>query len=271
MRVPAAYVAAILVICACVISGAYLSSCGGKRARSEATEAPDKDDMPPYMRTEGAATPLDRSIARQSRTIETGRATKPQEVGPKVIGPPIELPAGLPEIDPTELEKEPEDVNDPGVRIEMANGGEIIIELFATKAPLTTAHFVEIVKDGFFDGLSFHRSDEMCIQGGDATLAGKQAWGKKVNLEVSGVPFDAGSVGMARTQDPNSADSQFFIAKKRAEHLDTGYANFGQVLKGMKVVLALPARGLEASAATSPISPDARMKKVSLVRFKGWE
>jgi len=268
MRVRAACIAAILVICACVVSGVLLSSCKGRKGPSETTDARGKENMPPYLRTE--ETPLDRSIARQSRTTETGRATKPEPVAPKVMAPPLELPEGLPEIDPATLDKKPEDVNDPGVKIEMLKGGEIILELFATKAPNTTAHFVNIVKTGFFDGLSFPRSDELCVQGGDATLAGKQAWGKKVDLEVSGIPFDAGSVGMARTDDPNSAESQFFIGKKRAAHLDTGYANFGQVLKGMKVVLGLPARSLDTEAATSPISPSAQMKKVSLVRFKGW-
>jgi len=282
MRVRGACIAAIIVICASVLPVLLLSSCKGKGKAAKPAEVLDDENKPAYMRTE--ETNLDRGYARQSRAAETGRAKTPEPVAaqvqngekgapataPEKSGPSsLQLPEGLPEVDPASLGKKPDDVDDPGVKIEMADGGEILIEMFATKAPKTTGHFVEIVKTGFFDGLSFHRSDDMCIQGGDATLVGKQPWGKTVDLEVSGLPFDAGSVGMARTDDPNSADSQFFICKLRAANLDKGYANFGQVLKGMKVVIALPERALGAVAGSSPIPPEAQMKKVSLVRFKG--
>lgn len=127
--------------------------------------------------------------------------------------------------------------------IEMENGKEIKLELYPEKAPLTVANFEKLVADKFYDGLTFHRIiSGFMIQGGcpkgDGTGGPKERI--KGEFSANGVPNDIkhnrGVLSMARSMDPNSAGSQFFIMHKDAPHLDGQYAAFGKVIEGMETV-----------------------------------
>lgn len=125
------------------------------------------------------------------------------------------------------------------------NRGPIVIELFADKAPKTTANFLQYVKDGHYKGTIFHRViPGFVIQGGgfDAKMTQKATRAPIENEASNGVKNDRGTLSMARTNDPNSATSQFFINLSNNVALDfggparPGYAVFGRVVKGMEVV-----------------------------------
>ena len=129
------------------------------------------------------------------------------------------------------------------VVITMENGKQIKIELYPDKAPQTVKNFEKLVNDGFYNGLCFHRVIEgFMIQGGCplGTGTGGPGWRIKGEFLANGVPndlkHDRGVLSMARSIDPNSAGSQFFIMHQKAPHLDGQYAAFGKVVEGMDVV-----------------------------------
>ncbi|MBQ9121268.1 MAG: peptidylprolyl isomerase [Clostridia bacterium] len=129
------------------------------------------------------------------------------------------------------------------VKIEMENGGIITLELDPAAAPITVANFEKLVKEGFYDGLIFHRViSGFMIQGGDPTGTGRGGSDEKIKGEFSanGVKNDLkhtrGVISMARSMNPNSASSQFFIMHADAPHLDGSYAAFGHVTSGIEVV-----------------------------------
>lgn len=114
--------------------------------------------------------------------------------------------------------------------------GNIVFKLYPQKAPVTVSRILTLVKEGFYDGLIFHRViPDFVIQGGDPTGTGLNGSGKKLKAEFNDIQHIAGTVAMARAQDPDSADSQFYIALNRAEHLDKNYTVFGQVVSGLDV------------------------------------
>ncbi len=116
--------------------------------------------------------------------------------------------------------------------------GTIIIELFPDAAPNTVANFASKASSNFYNGLIFHRIEDWVAQGGDPL--GNGTGGGEMPTELNNNPFIRGSVGVARRDDINiSNDSQFFITKTDASHLDSLYTNFGQVTSGMEVVDAL--------------------------------
>jgi peptidyl-prolyl cis-trans isomerase B (cyclophilin B) len=128
------------------------------------------------------------------------------------------------------------------------NKGDITIELFTDKAPITTKNFIELIESKFYDGIIFHRVEPgFVIQVGDdltKTLPiddpsiGTGGSKKTIPLEVSPELklSSAGVLSMARTMDPNSASSQFFITLDKTPHLDMQYAVFVNVTKGLDVV-----------------------------------
>ena len=129
------------------------------------------------------------------------------------------------------------------VTIQMENGKEIKIELYPDVAPATVENFVNLVKDGFYDGLIFHRViPGFMIQGGCPQGNGMGGPGHTIKGEfaANGVKNDLkhtrGVLSMARSGNPNSAGSQFFIMHADAPHLDGQYAAFGKVIEGMDVV-----------------------------------
>ena len=129
------------------------------------------------------------------------------------------------------------------VIIEMENGKQIKLELYPDVAPITVENFEKLVKQGFYDGLIFHRViSGFMIQGGcpDGTGMGGPGWHIKGEFAANGVKNDLkhtrGVISMARAQMPDSAGSQFFIMHETSPHLDGQYAAFGKVIEGMDVV-----------------------------------
>jgi cyclophilin family peptidyl-prolyl cis-trans isomerase len=141
-----------------------------------------------------------------------------------------------------------------------ATGKTIVFELKESDAPNTCANFRKYVNDGFFDGLIFHRViDGFMIQGGGFTpsLTQKTATYSPINLEISpNLRHIDGAVAMARTNDPNSATSQFYICDGAQTSLDDQYAVFGQVTSGMEHVRAISAvqTGTEGGMSDVPVS-----------------
>lgn len=129
------------------------------------------------------------------------------------------------------------------IRITMQNGKTIDIELDHSAAPITCENFEKLVKDGFYNGLTFHRVIRgFMIQGGDpqGTGMGGPGWHIKGEFLQNGVAnpikHTRGVISMARSMDPNSAGSQFFIMHADSDYLDGQYAAFGMVLGGLDTV-----------------------------------
>ncbi|MBL9034618.1 MAG: peptidylprolyl isomerase [Rhodospirillaceae bacterium] len=115
--------------------------------------------------------------------------------------------------------------------------GRVVIQLRPDKAPVTVARIKELARQGFYDGTPFHRViPGFMAQGGDPTGTGTGGSGKSLPAEFSDIRHDRGTVSMARSSSPNSADSQFFICFAPAPHLDGQYTAFGQVVEGMEFV-----------------------------------
>ncbi len=152
------------------------------------------------------------------------------------------------------------------VVIEMENGKNIEIELYPEIAPISCENFEKLVKQGFYDGLTFHRViPGFMIQGGCplGTGTGGPGWQIKGEFASNGVKNDLkhtrGVLSMARSMMPNSAGSQFFIMHEDAPHLDGQYAAFGKVVSGMDAVDEIAAA--ETDANDKPRVPQ-RMKRV---------
>ena len=112
--------------------------------------------------------------------------------------------------------------------------GQVTIELRPDLAPNHVARIKELAREGFYDGIVFHRVIEgFMAQGGDPTGTGMSGSGKNLDAEFSAEPHVRGICSMARAQDPNSADSQFFIVFDEARFLDNQYTVWGQVIDGM--------------------------------------
>lgn len=152
------------------------------------------------------------------------------------------------------------------VVIEMENGKKIKLELYPEVAPITVENFTKLVKEGFYDGLIFHRViSGFMIQGGDPEGTGMGGSKDKIKGEFAenGVPNDLkhtrGVISMARTSFPNSASSQFFIMHKDSPFLDGKYAAFGKVVEGIEVVDEIA--GVQTDYSDKPVV-DQVMKKV---------
>jgi cyclophilin family peptidyl-prolyl cis-trans isomerase len=115
--------------------------------------------------------------------------------------------------------------------------GRVVIELRPDLAPKHVARIKELVRQGFYDGIVFHRVIEgFMAQTGDPTGTGTGGSGQKIDAEFSKEPFKRGTLGMARAQSPNSADSQFFIMFANGDFLNGQYTVWGQVVEGMEFV-----------------------------------
>lgn len=117
--------------------------------------------------------------------------------------------------------------------------GDITVELNEDKAPVTAGNFIDLAKKGFYDGLNFHRVEPgFVIQGGCPQGTGMGGSGKNIPLEIHpDLRHDAaGTLAMARSQNPNSASSQFYITLAATPFLDDNYAVFGKVTDGLDVV-----------------------------------
>lgn len=128
----------------------------------------------------------------------------------------------------------------PIVTIEMESGNTIKAELYPQVAPNTVRNFVNLIQKGYYDGLIFHRViPGFMIQGGCPEKTGMGGPGYSIKGEFTNNNFDndlehdRGVLSMARTMDPDSAGSQFFIMVQHSPHLDNQYASFGKVIEGM--------------------------------------
>ena len=153
-----------------------------------------------------------------------------------------------------EVEPAPEDIsvvdaNDVGsytAVIDVENYGTITVDLDGTAAPETVKNFVSLAQDGFYDGLTFHRIiDGFMIQGGDPDGNGTGGSDQTIRGEFSengvenNLSHTRGAISMARSDDYDSASSQFFIVHENSTYLDGSYAAFGYVIEGMDVVDAI--------------------------------
>lgn len=162
----------------------------------------------------------------------------------------------------------------PVITITMENGGEITAELYPDLAPNTVVNFISLIEEGFFDGLIFHRvMPGFMIQGGDPKGDGSGDPGYSIAGEFTANGFEnplsheRGVLSMARTNDPNSAGSQFFIVVSDSPELDDEYAAFGRVLEGMEVADEIVQA--ERDFRDKPVE-EQRMKTVT-VDTKGYE
>ena len=131
------------------------------------------------------------------------------------------------------------------------NHGRIVLRFFNDKAPGHVANFKKLAREGFYDGTKFHRViPGFMIQGGDPnsrsdnrSIHGTGGPGYKVNQEFNDTPHDRGILSAARSGDPNSAGSQFFLMHARSPHLDRQYTAYGEIVEGLDVldkIVALP-------------------------------
>lgn len=159
----------------------------------------------------------------------------------------------------------------PIVTIEMENGDIMKAELYPDIAPNTVNNFISLVKKGFYDGVIFHRViNGFMIQGGDPKGTGTGGPGYCIRGEFTHNGFQndlkhtPGVLSMARTMDPDSAGSQFFIIHEASPHLDGDYAAFGQIIEGMDVVNRIAA--VRTDYRDKPRKKQA-MKKVTVETF----
>ena len=157
--------------------------------------------------------------------------------------------------------------------IEVKDYGTIEVALNANVAPITVSNFCHLAEEGFYDGLTFHRIIEgFMIQGGDPNGDGTGGAEKNIKGEFSSngvennIPHVRGTISMARSQDPDSASSQFFIMQETAEHLDGEYAAFGNVTSGIEVVDAI-CENVPVEDANGTVAPENQpvISKISVV------
>ena len=160
----------------------------------------------------------------------------------------------------------------PGEIPPSADGKTFIVTLHPEDAPISCENFEKLVKEGFYDGLTFHRVvDDFMAQGGNGATAGKEAESIKGEFTKNGVENNRkhvrGTVSMARTPDPDSASSQFFICYTTCDYLDGSYAAFGEVTQGMDVVdnFLKVERSLGSDGAISSPNTAIVMEKVEMI------
>ncbi len=157
------------------------------------------------------------------------------------------------------------------VRINMESGKSMVVKLDSTNAPITVANFQKLVKEGFYNGLIFHRVIAgFMVQGGDPTGTGMSGSKQTIKGEFlmngvrNGISHKRGVISMARTNVPDSASSQFFICHADATFLDGQYAAFGAVVDGIDAVDEIAAAPTDRM--DKPLKPQ-RMKEVYFVKI----
>ena len=172
-------------------------------------------------------------IAPTANPVAQVAATPTEAVAPAAAAPATGGPVDL-TVDEAGLSK--------AVVTMETDKGTIKFKFYAKDAPNTTKRFVELIQSNFYNGLNFHRYEPgFVIQGGDPQGNGTGGSGQKLKAEFNARKHVLGTVAMARAQDPDSADSQFYIVLAPAPHLDGNYTAFGQVSEGLDVVQALRA------------------------------
>ncbi len=212
----------LAVLCAAVLSAAMLTGCGGTKESAEKTKtetATEKSDSKEETVSDEEAEKAGFSDGEESSSQDENKEKA------AVLDTSSEL-TGI-----------------HHAQIIVKDYGEIQVELDADTAPITVTNFVKLAQDGFYDGLTFHRiMYGFMVQGGDPLGNGTGGADEEIKGEFAnnGVENDIshtrGVISMARSMDPNSASSQFFIVHKDSTFLDGDYAGFGHVTEGMDVV-----------------------------------
>jgi cyclophilin family peptidyl-prolyl cis-trans isomerase len=190
---------------------------------------------------------------------KSGQQAESPKAPPPSSAPPTPQPSAPPPSPPP-----PPSVSTNPVAIVETSMGTFKIELFADKAPHTVQNFIELVNRGFYKNMIFHRVVAgFVIQTGDPTGTGRGGSERSIKLEIHpDLKHDrAGIVGMARSQDPDSATSQFYITLGPAPHLDGKYAIFGRVIQGLEVVMAIGQ--VEVGPGDRPVVP-VELKSISM-------
>lgn len=149
----------------------------------------------------------------------------------------------------------------PIVTMNIKDYGTVTLELYPEKAPNTVNNFVTLANSGFYDGLTFHRIIEgFMIQGGDPEGIGTGGPGYTIPGEFASngytendLQHNKGVISMARSQDPDSAGSQFFIMSADSPHLDGDYAAFGEVTSGIEIIEQI--EKVETGTMDKPVDP----------------
>ena len=164
-------------------------------------------------------------------------------------------------------------VNANEVAVIKTSAGEMTVEFWSDAAPKTVENFKVLAKKGFYDGTAFHRIIKgFMIQGGDPLTKDPTAearWGTgdpgyKIKAEFNDRPHVKGVLSMARSANPDSAGSQFFICLDTAPHLDKKYTAFGKVTKGLDVLEAIGNTPVSPSATGEPSKPQKRIEVQSV-------
>jgi peptidyl-prolyl cis-trans isomerase B (cyclophilin B) len=165
-------------------------------------------------------------------------------------------------------EKKPMDTNQKEVAVLKTSDGEMVVEFWPEVAPKTVENFKKLAREGFYDGTAFHRIMRgFMIQGGDPNtkdLSRESSYGTggpgyKIPAEFNDRPHLRGVLSMARSADPNSAGSQFFVCLGTASSLDHQYTAFGKVIKGLDVLDKIGATPVTRSASGEASKPTTRV------------
>ena len=174
---------------------------------------------------------------------------------------------------PPKPEPQAVNANTNDVAVIKTSAGEMVVEFWPEVAPKTVENFKKLARDGFYDGTCFHRIMKgFMIQGGDPLSKdpSKEAmWGTgdpgyKLPAEFNERPHQYGVLSMARSQDPNSAGSQFFICLGDASFLDRQYTAFGKLMKGDDVLGKIGDTPVKASGGGEPSKPSVRINVDSI-------
>ena len=221
-------------MCVCVtamLAVSMLAGCGGRSGSSDAVAQTTKAEK--ESRTEA-------DTKEQTKT-DTKTETKEQAGSEETTG--TEGQAGDSWISPEDLEAA---AGEHHVKITVRDYGTISVTLDGDKAPITVANYLKLAKEGFYDGLTFHRIiDGFMIQGGDPLGNGLGGSDEEIKGEFASngvensLSHTRGAISMARSQIKDSASSQFFIVHEDSAFLDGEYACFGYVTEGMEVVDAI--------------------------------
>ena len=207
----------IFMLVTCLVFAFALTGCS-KKDKTESGAADAQESAAAETNENGETVAAAAETGENGETVAAAAETVPEE--------PVELMTGK-----------------HHATITVANYGKIMVELDADTAPITVTNFITLAKDGFYDGLTFHRIiDGFMIQGGDPDGSGTGGSGKNIKGEFSAngienaISHTKGTISMARGNDFNSASSQFFIMVDDALYLDGQYAGFGHVTDGQDVV-----------------------------------
>ena len=237
---------ALLMVAA--LSTGMLAGCGSDNTKKESTGTEEKTDSKD-TKTDSKDTKTD---SKDTKTEETASDSTTKEDSEDVSENEEEVSGFTDGEEEKDTSSESNtavlDTSEPltgthHAEIEVKNYGTITVELDADTAPISVTNFVKLAQEHFYDGLTFHRIiDGFMIQGGDPQGTGMGGSDETIKGEFSenGVKNDIshvrGVISMARSSDPDSASSQFFIVQSDSTYLDGQYAAFGHVTEGMDIV-----------------------------------